>query len=126
MIVLDTQVVSEVMKKQPSEAVLAFLDRHPEEVFYITTITVAEIYGGVAKNRDPDQRADLTPWAEAMFAMLRGRVLPGQRQAQRRMFAGGYTYHPGEGWHSGLVSQVGVLSVRLIQMELSVSKGRPQ
>ena len=60
MIILDTNVVSEVMKKQPSGAVLAFLDRHPEEIFYITTITVAEICGGVAKKRDPDQRADLT------------------------------------------------------------------
>ena len=76
MIILGTIVVSEVMKRQPSEAVLAFLDRHPEEIFYITTITVAEICGGVAKKRDPDQRADLTARAEAMFTMFRGRVLP--------------------------------------------------
>jgi len=76
MIILDTNVVSEVMKKRPSEAVLNFLDRHPEDSFYITTITVAEIWGGVAKKRDPDQREDLTARAEAMFAMFRGRVLP--------------------------------------------------
>ena len=75
MIILDTNVVSEVMKKRPSGAVLTFLDRHPEESFYISTITVAEIWGGGAKKRDPEQREDLTARAEAMFEMFRGRVL---------------------------------------------------
>ena len=76
MIILDTNVVSEVMKKRPAEAVLTFLDRHAEESFHLTTITVAEIWAGVHAKADSAQRDDLSERAKIMFEMFRGRVLP--------------------------------------------------
>lgn len=76
MIILDTNVVSEVMRKTPSAAVLRFLNKHPEDDFFVTAITVAEIWAGVAKNKDPVQRADLSERAAAMFDMFGDRVLP--------------------------------------------------
>lgn len=76
MIILDTNVVSEVMRKRPVEAVLTFLDRHPEDTFYLTAITAAEIWGGVQKKADPAQQEDLHNRAKTMFDMFRGRILP--------------------------------------------------
>lgn len=56
MIFLDTNVVSETLRKEPSEAVIAWLIRHDAELA-LPTVTIAEIAFGIEKIR-PDQRAD--------------------------------------------------------------------
>lgn len=56
MIFLDTNVVSETLKKAPNEAVIAWLVRHDAELA-LPTVTIAEITFGIHKIR-PDQRAD--------------------------------------------------------------------
>lgn len=55
MIFLDTNVVSETLKKAPDEAVIAWLVRHDAELA-LPTVTIAEIAYGIEKIR-PDQRA---------------------------------------------------------------------
>lgn len=55
MIFLDTNVVSETLKKAPEEAVIAWLVRHDAELA-LPTVTIAEIAYGIEKIR-PDQRA---------------------------------------------------------------------
>lgn len=55
MIFLDTNVVSETLKKAPDEAVIAWLVRHDAELA-LPTVTIAEISYGIEKIR-PDQRA---------------------------------------------------------------------
>lgn len=56
MIFLDTNVVSETLKKAPDEAVLAWLVRHDAELA-LPTVAIAEIAFGIQKIR-PDQRAE--------------------------------------------------------------------
>lgn len=56
MIFLDTNVVSETLKKAPDEAVIAWLVRHDAELA-LPTVTIAEIAFGIQKIR-PDQRAE--------------------------------------------------------------------
>lgn len=56
MIFLDTNVISETLRKSPNEAVLAWLVRHDAELA-LPTVTIAEIAYGIQKIR-PDQRAD--------------------------------------------------------------------
>ncbi|SHO66562.1 hypothetical protein SAMN02745172_03221 [Pseudoxanthobacter soli DSM 19599] len=55
MIFLDTNVVSETLKKTPDGAVIAWLVRHDAELA-LPTVTIAEIAFGIARIR-PDQRA---------------------------------------------------------------------
>lgn len=55
MIFLDTNVVSETLKKAPSENVLAWLVRFDAELA-LPTVTIAEIAFGIQKIR-PDERA---------------------------------------------------------------------
>lgn len=55
MIFLDTNVISETLKKAPSPAVIAWLVRHDAELA-LPTVTIAEIAFGIQKIV-PDQRA---------------------------------------------------------------------
>tara|TARA_R110000787_G_scaffold68280_4_gene152809 strand:+ start:868 stop:1281 length:414 start_codon:yes stop_codon:yes gene_type:complete len=56
LIFLDTNVLSETLRKAPNEAVIAWLVRHDAELA-LSTVTIAEIAYGIQKIR-PDQRAD--------------------------------------------------------------------
>jgi predicted nucleic acid-binding protein len=56
LIFLDTNVVSETLRKAPGEAVMAWLVRFDAELA-LPTATIAEIAFGIQKIR-PDQRAD--------------------------------------------------------------------
>jgi predicted nucleic acid-binding protein len=55
LIFLDTNVVSETLRKSPDHAVTAWLVRHDAELA-LPTVTIAEIAFGIAKIR-PDERA---------------------------------------------------------------------
>lgn len=56
MIFLDTNVISETLRKAPDDAVIAWLVRHDAELA-LPTVTIAEIAFGIQKIR-PDQRAE--------------------------------------------------------------------
>lgn len=56
MIFLDTNVISETLRKSPEPAVIAWLVRHDAELA-LPTVTIGEIAFGIQKIR-PDQRAD--------------------------------------------------------------------
>lgn len=47
MIVLDTNVVSEVMKPEPHPAVLAWLNDQSAETLYLSSVTLAELFFGI-------------------------------------------------------------------------------
>ena len=55
MIFLDTNVISETLRKAPDAAVIAWLTRHDAELG-LPTVTIAEIAFGIRKI-DPEQRA---------------------------------------------------------------------
>ncbi len=55
MIFLDTNVVSETLRKSPDKGVIAWLVRHDAELA-LPTVTIAELAYGIAKIR-PDERA---------------------------------------------------------------------
>lgn len=82
MIFVDTNVVSETLKKSPDEAVIAWLIRHDAELA-LPSVTIAEIAFGIQKIR-PDQRADrleqgLSDWrrrfADRIFGLTEGAAL---------------------------------------------------
>lgn len=74
MIILDTDVVSELMKPVPAAAVDAWVSRQASAALYTTSITEAEILRGVALLPASQRRTRLQAAAEAMFAEdFRGR-----------------------------------------------------
>ena len=59
MILLDTNVLSEQLRKQPDESVLAWLNEQPLETLYLSAMTVAEMRASVALT-DAGRQAEKT------------------------------------------------------------------
>lgn len=59
MIVLDTNVISEVMHPHPNEAVVAWLNQQPGTNLFITSISLAEIGYGLRVLADGQRRRNL-------------------------------------------------------------------
>jgi predicted nucleic acid-binding protein len=75
MIVLDTNVVSELMRATPAPVVLAWLNEHPDNDMFTTAITVAEIRYGIARLPDGRRREALHQAANEIFAAFPDQVL---------------------------------------------------
>lgn len=77
MIILDTNVVSELMKAAPAERVLGWIAAQPASALYTTSITEAEILHGLALLPTGKRRNALESAAEAMLREdFAGRILP--------------------------------------------------
>jgi hypothetical protein len=75
-IVLDTSVVSEIMKAAPEESVAGWIAEQAEASLYITSITQAEILYGIQRLGAGKRRSALEAAADAMFSEdFAGRVL---------------------------------------------------
>ena len=76
MIVLDTNVLSELMKAQPSEPVINWLDRQLVDAVWITCVTVLEIRYGIELLDNSERRLRLGQAFNAVVQrVLSGRVL---------------------------------------------------
>ena len=77
MIVLDTNVLSELMKSQPDKSVVRWIGKHKATSLSITTLTQAEILYGLEILPAGKRRAALKKAAKAMFELdFAGRILP--------------------------------------------------
>lgn len=83
MIVLDTNVISEMTKQSPSPAVVAWLDAQRAETLYLSAITIAEIRFGIAclpEGKRKDALLGAFACTEELFA---GRILAFDSEAAR-------------------------------------------
>lgn len=77
MIVLDTNVISEVIRAQPDRSVASWLTLQPSSSLFITTITQAELLYGLELLPEGKRRRSLTNAVRAILSdEFRGRVLP--------------------------------------------------
>jgi len=77
MIILDTNVLSEVMKVSPSPRVVEWWNSHPEDELYLTSITQAEILTGIELLPKGKLRAAIAEAAETTFREdFTARILP--------------------------------------------------
>ena len=84
MTILDTNVLSEVMRPLPTAKVLRWLATHSASRLFTTTITQAEILYGLELLPKGKRRAALQSAVEAMFAEdFAGRILPFDSDAAR-------------------------------------------
>lgn len=67
MIILDTNVISELMRHQSHEAVINWLDKQTDEELAITSVTVAEILYGVKQLPSGKRKTQLYEAAMMMF-----------------------------------------------------------
>jgi predicted nucleic acid-binding protein len=77
MIVLDTNVISEMMRSEPNPAVFAWVAAQPRTTLFTTSITQIEVVYGIAALPVGRRRDALTLAADAIFSEdLAGRILP--------------------------------------------------
>jgi predicted nucleic acid-binding protein len=76
MIVLDTNVVSELMRPEPAPAVLAGMQRSSGGGLYTTAVTIAEIRYGIARLPEGHRRQSLRQATDEIFAAFPRQVLP--------------------------------------------------
>lgn len=74
---LDTCVISEVIKKKPNENVLSWLQAQDESNLYLSILTFGEIEKGIEKSADQNRKLKLKLWVEDdLKQRFAGRVLP--------------------------------------------------
>ena len=84
MFILDTNVVSELMREQPQAEVMAWMDRQLTDNLYVTAVTEAEIRTGIAILPDGERQHGLAAAAERAFGvMFAERILPFGSDAAR-------------------------------------------
>ena len=71
MIILDTNVVSEVFKPAPDPAVRRWLGSRPQGLYFLTAITKAELLFGLACMPDGKRKRDL---ADVMWKFFKEKV----------------------------------------------------
>jgi predicted nucleic acid-binding protein len=75
---LDTNIISNVVKSQPSESLLAWMSTQRDEDLFIASLTVAEILRGVLEKPRGRKRDALDKWfsgPEGPQALFAGRIL---------------------------------------------------
>ena len=84
MIVLDTNVVSEVMKPEPHSAVRSWLNDQVVETLYLSSVTVAELLFGVAVLPAGRRKDALAQTLDGLIGTFGTRVLPFDVDAAKR------------------------------------------
>lgn len=77
MIVLDTNVISETMRRVPNEAVVGWLDSQPANDLYLCTPVLGELCYGIARLKDSSRKtALLSSYSELVMRAFGERILP--------------------------------------------------
>ena len=82
MLMLDTNMLSEIMRPKPERKIVEWIVRQPSDDLFTAAVCQAEILSGLAIMPSGRRRADLEDAAHAMFAEdFDGRILPFDTEA---------------------------------------------
>lgn len=74
---LDTCVISEVIRKKPNKKVLNWLKEQEESTLFLSVLTFGEIEKGIEKSADSRRKNKLKLWVEVdLKQRFEGRILP--------------------------------------------------
>jgi toxin FitB len=74
---LDTNVVSETVRRKPNKAVIEWLNRLPGEAIFVSVLTLGEIRKGIEPLAEGKRREKLRLWLEhELPAWFEDRLLP--------------------------------------------------
>lgn len=81
---LDTNIISNILKQQPSAPLTAWMAEQTDEDLFIASLTIAEIRRGILEKPVGKRRDQLQAWfagPEGPQALFAGRVLPFDEKA---------------------------------------------
>ncbi|MBA3489575.1 MAG: type II toxin-antitoxin system VapC family toxin [Longispora sp.] len=76
MIIVDTNVLSELMRPSPSSTVIAWVGAQTSDELYATSITLAEIHYGIQRLPNGRRKDLLNSTASEVFNAFTERILP--------------------------------------------------
>jgi len=81
---LDTCVVSELVKPGPDETMVAWMARVPDEACHLSVITVGELAKGAARLPPSAKRVRLERWIGELISQYGVRIIPVDASVARR------------------------------------------
>ncbi|WP_176099308.1 type II toxin-antitoxin system VapC family toxin [Burkholderia cepacia] len=117
MILVDTNVISEPLRREPNAAVIEWLDAQHVETLFLAAISLAEIRLGVAVLPEGRRREWLHQSIEQrVLPLFRGRILPFDDAASKayaslraRARAAGVAIAPSDGFIAGTAEANGLI-----------------
>ena len=74
---LDTNVISELVKKEPNPGVLNWIDERDEANLFLSVITFGELQKGISKLSDKNRSERLQAWIDQdLTHRFEGRIIP--------------------------------------------------
>src|SRR5579883_325298 len=74
---IDTNVISELVKRNPEQRVVNWLEEIPNESLYLSVLTIGEIRTGIEKIHDQKKKEKLVLWLEHEIpAWIEQRIIP--------------------------------------------------
>lgn len=73
---LDTCVISELVKPAPNRKVVDWLNKLPSEALFLCVITIGEVRKGLTKLPDSNNKERLTVWLNTLLEEYKERILP--------------------------------------------------
>jgi predicted nucleic acid-binding protein len=82
---LDTNIISELVKRKPEPKVTTWIDSTDENLMYLSVLTLGEIRKGIALVRDAARRVVLEAWLDSdLILRFAERILPIDRAVADR------------------------------------------
>jgi predicted nucleic acid-binding protein len=73
---LDTCLISELVKKEPNPAVVSWLDEQDEQKLFLSVLNLGELQKGISKLPDGTRKSELQAWvALDLVERFTGRIL---------------------------------------------------
>ncbi|RJP43868.1 MAG: type II toxin-antitoxin system VapC family toxin [Desulfobacteraceae bacterium] len=73
---LDTCVISELVRSTPDEAVTNWMRQIPDERVFLSAITIGEIRKGITKLPESKKKNQLTNWLNTLLEDYQARIYP--------------------------------------------------
>lgn len=74
---LDTCVISELVKNKPERKVVRWVEDCDEELLYLSVLTIGEIQKGIAKLKDKNRKNNIQRWLDSdLRERFTERILP--------------------------------------------------
>jgi predicted nucleic acid-binding protein len=73
---LDTCVISELVRPTPDENVVNWLNQTPDERLFLSVIAIGEIRKGITRLPDSNKKNRLTNWLNTLLDNYESRILP--------------------------------------------------
>jgi len=82
---VDTNVLSELRRREPEPAVVAWFEERPATTLYLSVLTLGELRKGIEALPEGKRRLKLTDWLDtALPEFFSGRILPVDKEVADR------------------------------------------